>query len=139
MDDYLSKPLRADALDEVLGRWVHAPAPVVVDRAFLAALADDIGGEDVVAEICELFLSDLDARADELRRAATAGDGETVRRGAHQLKGSAANIGAVAIGGAAGELERLAQAGELDALEPPLERLADAVRLTHAALGKTQQ
>ncbi|MDA0136362.1 response regulator [Solirubrobacter deserti] len=136
MDDYLSKPLHADALDEVLRRWIDAPNPTVMDRGFLASLARDIGGEDVVAEICDLFLSDIDPRMDELRRAAEDGDAESLRRGAHQLKGSASNIGAVAVSGAAAELERLAKAGELDAVQAPLSRLSDAVRLTRAALGK---
>ena len=35
MDDYLSKPLRAEALDAVLEQWIGA-APTVIDRDFLA-------------------------------------------------------------------------------------------------------
>jgi CheY-like chemotaxis protein len=136
MDDYLSKPLRADTLDEVLSTWLEAPGPAVIDRGFLASLAKDLGGEEVVAEICDLFLSDLEPRVDTLRRAAESGDIETLRAGAHQLKGSASNIGAVAVSGAAAELERLAKAGELDAVDVPLMELVDAVRLTRAALGK---
>jgi len=42
----------------------------------------------------------------------------------------------VAVSGAAAELERLAKAGELEAVEVPLMELVDAVRLTRAALGK---
>ena len=76
MDDYLSKPLRAETLDEVLKTWLEAPGPAVMDRGYLASLAKDIGGEDVVAEICDLFLSDIDPRVDELRRAAESGDRE---------------------------------------------------------------
>jgi HPt (histidine-containing phosphotransfer) domain-containing protein len=136
MDDYLSKPLRADALEEVLAKWIDVPSPTVMDRGFLAALAKDVGGEEVVAEICELFLSDLDPRVDALRDAAGQGDAEALRRGAHQLKGSASNVGAVAVSGAAAELERLAAAGTLDAVDAPLDRLSDAVRLTRAALGR---
>ncbi|MDA0174395.1 response regulator [Solirubrobacter taibaiensis] len=136
MDDYLSKPLRAEVLDDVLRKWLNVPGPTVLDRSFLTALAKAVGGEDVVAEICDLFLSDIDPRVAELRQAAKDGDAETLRNGAHQLKGSAANIGAVAVSGAAAELEQLAEAGELDAVELPLLRLADAVRLTRAALGK---
>jgi CheY-like chemotaxis protein/HPt (histidine-containing phosphotransfer) domain-containing protein len=135
MDDYMSKPLRPETLDQVLANWVGTPRPTVMDRDFLASLAQDLGGEDVVAEICALFLSDLDARVDRLRVAARDGDVETLRRGAHQLKGSASNIGAVAVSGAAGELERLARSGELNGVEVPLTRLSDAARLTRAALG----
>jgi PAS domain S-box-containing protein len=137
MDDYLSKPLRAEALDEVLDRWIDAPGPTVLDRGFLAALAKDIGGEDIVEEICDLFLSDVDARVAIMRSAAVEGDVETLRTAAHQLKGSASNIGAIAVSGAAAELERLAKDGELHAMEAPLARLSDAVGLTRAALGKS--
>ncbi|MDA0181263.1 response regulator [Solirubrobacter phytolaccae] len=137
MDDYLSKPLRPEALDEVLGQWLERPAPAVMDRAFLASLAKDVGGEDVVAEIVDLFLSDIDARVDGLREATADGDFGTVRGAAHQLKGSAANIGAVAVANAAAEVERLAGESDGAALDAALTRLGDAVRMTWAALGKS--
>jgi PAS domain S-box-containing protein len=133
MDDYVSKPLRAEVLEEVLERWIGA---TVVDSAFLAKLAQDIGGEDVVAEICELFLSDLDVRVERMRIAHQEGDAEAIRRAAHQLKGSASNIGAVAVAGAASEVEQLAKADDLAALGAPLDRLGKAVRLTRAAMGR---
>jgi PAS domain S-box-containing protein len=136
MDDYLSKPLKGDTLHEVLERWIDAAGPTAVDHAFLAGLAEDLGGEEVVAEICDLFLSDIDLRVEKMRAAAESGDRETLRSGAHQLKGSASNIGAVAVSEAAAELERLVKAGKLDAVAEPLDRLAEAVDLTRAALGR---
>ena len=78
-----------------------APGPAVMDRGFLAALAKDVGGEDVVAEICDLFLSDIDPRRGRApARRRSPATRETLRTGAHQLKGSASNIGAVAVSGA---------------------------------------
>jgi HPt (histidine-containing phosphotransfer) domain-containing protein len=108
-----------------------------MDRGFLAALAKDVGGEDIVEEICDLFLSDVDARVASMRSAAAEGDLETLRTAAHQLKGSASNIGAIAVSGAAAELEQLAKSGALHQVASPLTRLSDAVGLTRAALGRS--
>jgi PAS domain S-box-containing protein len=130
MDDYLSKPLRAEVLGAVLDQWI-APQ-TVMDREFLKTLARDVGGEEIVAEICELFIAEAGPRLDQLRTAAEQGDARALRQGAHALKGSAANIGAVAVASAAAELE---QAG-LDAVDVPLAKLADAVALTRAALAR---
>ena len=137
MDDYLSKPLRPEALDEVLAHWLGQPVSSVLDRTFLAALAKDVGGEEVVEEICDLFLSDIDVRVAAMRRAAEAGDTDTLRTAAHQLKGSASNIGAVAVSSAAADVERIANADGLDGVDGALTRLADAVSMTWAALGKS--
>jgi CheY-like chemotaxis protein len=128
MDDYLSKPLRAEALDAVLDRWVERP--VVLDRAFLRSLARDVGGEDIVAEICALFMDEAGTRVGQLRAAP---DLDAVHRGAHALKGSASNVGAVAVSSLAAELEH----ADADAVGPLLTRLEEAVALTRAALGKT--
>jgi len=65
------------------------------------------------------------------------GDLETLRTGAHQLKGSASNVGAVAVSSAAADVERLADATGLDGIETALTRLGDAVGMTWAALGKS--
>jgi signal transduction histidine kinase/CheY-like chemotaxis protein/HPt (histidine-containing phosphotransfer) domain-containing protein len=135
MDDYLSKPLDAQALDAVLQRWVGASEETVLDRAVLRSLARDVGDEAIVAEICEIFLAETGPRVHEIERAARDRDAEALRVSAHTLKGSAGNVGAIAVASAATELERLAKAGELDDLQAPLLRLADAVELTRAALG----
>ena len=72
-----------------------------------------------------------------MRAALRQGDAETLRSHAHTLKGSSSSVGAVMISGAASELELLARRGDLVAAEAWLTRLADAVELTRAALGRT--
>ncbi len=135
MDDYLSKPLDAHALDVVLQRWVGIADTTVLDRAVLRSLARDVGDEAIVEEICAIFLAETGPRLLAIERAAQDGDAEALRVSAHTLKGSAANVGAIAVASAAAELERLAR-GELGDLTAPLLRLADAVELTRAALGR---
>jgi PAS domain S-box-containing protein len=135
MDDYLSKPLRADALAATLGRWMQATTPTVMDRSILRALARDVGDEAIVDEICELFLAEAGPRLETMQRAAADGDAETLRDAAHTLMGSSANVGAVAVAGAAAEIERHAGAKDIEGARPWLIRLSDAVTLTRAALG----
>jgi signal transduction histidine kinase/DNA-binding response OmpR family regulator len=136
MDDYVSKPLDAAALDAVLQRWAGADDATVLDRAVLRSLARDVGDEANVEEICALFLAETGPRLLEIERAAEHRDAEALRVSAHTLKGSAVNVGAIAVASAAAELERLA-GREPEELRAPLLRLADAVELTRAALGRT--
>jgi HPt (histidine-containing phosphotransfer) domain-containing protein len=137
MDDYLSKPLSAEALDATLRRWIQATEAVMMDRSILRALVRDLGGEAIVDEICDLFLSEAGPRLEAMERAVADGDAETLRINAHTLKGSSANVGAVAVSSAAAEVERHARAGDIEGARPWLVRLADAVDLTRAALGRT--
>ena len=105
MDDYLAKPLRPEALDEVLERWLGlapageaggAPAEeavdALVDEARMRTFREDYA--DIVDQLVDLFLTSTPPLLDELRAAADAGDREEVRRAAHKLKGSCQNIGA---------------------------------------------
>ena len=108
-----------------------------MDPSVLRALAREIGDEAIGREICDLFVAETTPRLQQLRTAVRDGDAEALRVGAHTLKGSASNVGAVAVSSAAAEIERRARAGELEDMDTVLTRLADAVELTRAALGKT--
>ena len=56
-----------------------------------------------MAELVELFITELPARVNALRSAWQAGQVSDVERMAHQLKGSSAGYGFPAIGDAAGK------------------------------------
>ena len=105
MDDYLSKPLRPAALDEVLERWLglapaapagpplaEAAVDALVDEARMRTFRDDYA--DIVDQLVDLFLSSTPPLLDELQTAADAGDRDELGRVAHKLKGSCQNIGA---------------------------------------------
>jgi signal transduction histidine kinase/DNA-binding response OmpR family regulator len=134
MDDYLSKPLRADDLDAVLRRWIGS---TVIDQAALQALTRAVGDEAIVEEICDLFLSEAGPRLTAMHEAAAAGDADGLRSHAHTLKGSAANVGAALVSTLAAELEAFARDGDLEAATALLPRLGEAVDSTRAALGRT--
>jgi two-component system, sensor histidine kinase and response regulator len=138
MDDYVSKPVKAEDLQAVLSRWVsHSEAAgsqaqdaaagsegedgVVVssidrsipsiDHEVLDALREMQGeGEpDFLAELAEIFEEDASRRLKELREALERGDAESLKQRAHALiKGSAANLGASRMAHMAARIEELA-------------------------------
>ena len=94
-----------------------APAldPVVLDS--LRQLTPP-GEPDVLAEVLQLFTTDVPARIERLRAAWLAGDAVAVQRAAHSLKGSAGNIGATQLLAVCGQLDELGRSGDLSALAP---------------------
>jgi HPt (histidine-containing phosphotransfer) domain-containing protein len=104
MDDYLSKPLRPEALDAVLDRWlgpapaaggaddVKAAADDLIDAARMRTFRDDY--PDIVDQLVDLFVQSTPPLLGELRTAFEEDDRDELRRTAHKLKGSCQNIGA---------------------------------------------
>jgi HPt (histidine-containing phosphotransfer) domain-containing protein len=85
-----------------------------VDEKTLARLRR-IGGDELVREIIELFLSDSEARLGALRTALDSDDADSVSFAAHSLRSSCGNVGAIAAADHCGRLEQLARDGSLDA------------------------
>ena len=125
MDDYLSKPVKSNDLAEALKRWTGGPAPAgtaleeetevssspeeAVDPNMLDSLRDLSGDdEDLLSELIDLFLGEAPAQLAVLREALERDDATSIKRGAHALKGSSANMGARRM---AGILDQLQQAG----------------------------
>ena len=127
MDDYLSKPLRPDALDAVLERWLGVKPAVeaLIDDARMRSFRDDY--PDIVDQLLDLFLSSTPPLIDELHDALDADDDDALRRAAHKLKGSCQNIGATFMATLCISIET----GERDAvaeLGPALELTETAIR-----------
>ena len=120
MDDYLSKPLKKDALTDMLNKWLNmAPAPAetikqdieteepspteptLIDLEHLGMLTD--GNPDEERELFELFIEQAALNIDELKAAIK--DHEEWRKAAHKFKGSAASIGAFPLSSTCKEAE----------------------------------
>jgi CheY-like chemotaxis protein len=132
MDDYLAKPLRPEALDEVLERWlgfapVAAAVEAIIDDARMRSFRDDY--PDIVDQLLDLFLTSTPPLLDELREAVDAGDDDALRRTAHKLKGSCQNIGATFMA----TLCRSIEAGEGDPAATVAE-LGSALGVTETAI-----
>ena len=97
MDDYLSKPLRPEALDAVLERWLGAapqptPAEPIFDDSRIRGFRESY--PEIVDRLVALFADSTPPLLDQLDAAARDRDGDLVRRLAHKLKSSCDNVGA---------------------------------------------
>lgn len=142
MDDYLSKPVSREQLENCLQRWLPGrasfgartpvqpvadanaaavpspPRPAapsifpVLDHSMLDELREIAGDETV--RIIGLFLEDAPRLIARLESASTIPDLEAMRDAAHTLKSSSANVGAMALSTAAKRVELGARAQKLD-------------------------
>ncbi|WP_345793287.1 response regulator [Thauera sp. JM12B12] len=138
MDDFLAKPYSLAQLRATLERWLTLPQPA--ERAAVAASApaapaqttaidlrfldqfrelDPDGGLALASRVMKVYLESSNEVARQIEAALDSGDAEGLRRAAHSLKSSSANVGAMSLAGLLKELEGLGKDG----------RLADAVAL----------
>ena len=122
MDDYVSKPLRAEELIRVLDRLV--PIAAAADGEGLLASFGGDGG--LAREVAAMFLAEAPARLAEIRAAVAGGDRRGLERAAHRLRGSAGNFGGArsAVALAAARLEGMAVEGRLADAPEGCEELA---------------
>jgi HPt (histidine-containing phosphotransfer) domain-containing protein len=130
MDDYLSKPIRPDALAAALGRCTSRAAPEILDGSALERLESATGDPAFVAELVETFLRDAPALLTTLHRA----DADQVRRAAHTLKSNARTFGATALAELCQALESAAHQGALDAAARLPARIEDEYARVAGAL-----
>lgn len=124
MDDYVTKPVKADALRAALElATVPAPSPQPATtpepetdslrelRETTDTLASELGPESV-KELVDAYLADTPERLKEMAALAGGDDQVTLRRLAHSLKGTSTLFGLNRTGSVAATLEQLAAAGE---------------------------
>ncbi|MEW6293851.1 MAG: response regulator [Pseudomonadota bacterium] len=137
MDDYLAKPYTLDQLETVLRRWLGqapavaaeparepdastapaSPPAAAINTACLDQMRqlDPDGSMGLMRKVLKAYLdssASLQAQVDE---ALAAGDAEALRRSAHTLKSSSANVGAEALAALYKELEACGREGRLEA------------------------
>jgi DNA-binding response OmpR family regulator len=143
MDDYITKPVRLEAVAGVLQRWTTPPAhedaasgPAEVsseegavdpleplDPAQLELLRSLDDGEGVVlSEIIHEYLAQTAEGRGELVRTVEVGDSRALERTAHSLRGASANIGATALADVCAEMELQGRLEQLDATAQLVER-----------------
>jgi CheY-like chemotaxis protein/anti-sigma regulatory factor (Ser/Thr protein kinase) len=140
MNDFLTKPVRAEDLVAVLGPLTAAPSigprnagprpdPGPSGEAGLEAAIrsrlGDLGGpdptdaeRDVLAEMLHALRTRLPETIERMDTAIRESDGALLARAAHGMKGSAANIGAAALAELTGDLETRAREGRLQNTGP---------------------
>jgi len=89
-----------------------APAPLPAARGSVSGvIVSELADDPDMTDLVDLFVASLPSRVQSLEDAMDANDRETIRRLAHQLKGSAGGYGFPIITSAAGRLEQEAREG----------------------------
>ncbi len=152
MDDYLTKPVKADALEETVQKWlpgaktqrkpvepaVGQPPPAVdredrpdsplnLERALL-----QLGGDrELLDDAVDTFLANAPQALERLSAAIAAADGANVALAAHTLKGAASNICAEPTRRLAQQLELAGNSGTFEtaaSLLPALQARLDLLQ-----------
>jgi len=119
MDDYIAKPIQAEALFTSLERLlpavvstaseasppVAAPVTVLFDKASTLRRVD--GDRELLREVVQLFSEACTEMLDDIDSAIENQDARRLRQSAHTLKGEASNFGATATVVAASQLEMM--------------------------------
>jgi len=137
MNDYLSKPVNAKALDEMLKEWMKGSAEGTVkslmrdtemarqDIFDRSELLDRIGGdEEFMHELLAIFIDDAGRNIAKLQSMTADSDPVEMQRLAHSIKGSSANVSAIAMRDISTELEQAFRDGASEALPVLIEKVA---------------
>lgn len=110
MDEYLSKPVKMEVLQEMLEKWQNSDSPAEsaelspIDRDFLT---DMTGGDaEFERELLQEFLSTIPGLIEQVRQAIASGNSTALAGAAHTIKGSARAVGAQTFAEIAFALER---------------------------------
>jgi signal transduction histidine kinase/CheY-like chemotaxis protein/HPt (histidine-containing phosphotransfer) domain-containing protein len=149
MDDFVTKPIDPTALKDALarrftGRTSDAGAGAVGQDSDQRAGCDvpnamgnlerEIGPE-AYARLFAVFLASIPPRLNELNDAVAAGDMQTVRYVAHNLKGTAASFGATRLGELAHQIGRQLRAEERQLLAESVQQLNEEFKRVGASRG----
>jgi CheY-like chemotaxis protein len=148
-NDYLSKPIEIQKLNEVLNKWIppekrqstdsvaeENAAPVTsrlaIDGVDVERGIQTMGGsEQSYRELLKIFREDVLERLDILSGAPKKEDLQLFVIQAHALKSAAANIGALALSADAARLEEAGKRGDIAAIGSELDQFREAlIRLT---------
>ena len=102
-----------------------------IDRSVLEGIRmlEGPGGHGLLEKVVTLYLSDSLKQMERIRSSAGTGDAESLRRAAHTLKSSSANVGATGVSDICRKIEEETGAGKPPAAgSPMLEKLENEYR-----------
>jgi len=148
MDGYITKPVRFSDIEQTLAGLASPPVapaqpatpakPAAPTTSWKRAEAlDRIGGdEELLQDLCHIFLEESPKLLEKLQQAVAAGDTDGVMRAAHSLKGEAGYLGADGTSHAARQLEEMGRDKNLSGAGDTLAALEkDLLILQHELRG----
>jgi HPt (histidine-containing phosphotransfer) domain-containing protein len=153
MDDYIAKPVRLEALEAALARWVPlkgaanghnggAKAAAAsnwdsIDPEVMIELLDlsrSCDSGDFLGELIAMFYGELDSRLNLIREASAQGQLGELDERAHELKGSCLSLGLARMATLCGRLEALARGGSAEGAQASLEQIEREARVVRPLL-----
>ncbi len=139
MNDFLSKPVDLQQLEEVLARWLPERDPAGTPPTNLLALSKEglvvfdseallkrlAGDRQLAVIVVKDFLQDVPSQLKILRKLAAESDAPGARAQAHTLKSATATVSADSLSAIALEMERAAAAGAFSGFDDLLSRAAE--------------
>jgi PAS domain S-box-containing protein len=139
MNDYISKPIRADELSTVVDKWLPRDSSELLEAktckektAEEAAIFDYdsllerlMGDENCVRKVASLFIDDIPKQLKALKQALLDRDSKNTELHSHSMKGAAGNIGVYKFRNVAAQIEKAGKAADIDliySLMPELEK-----------------
>jgi CheY-like chemotaxis protein/HPt (histidine-containing phosphotransfer) domain-containing protein len=150
MDDYLSKPIKAQELRQMLQHFSSAkvlvsqtrPAPLVIsapvssDFDYGAALR--LADQEVIEIISEAFVDQWPTELEKIRTGLLSADLTVVMHTAHALKGTLSMFGAAPASALAAQMEQCAMRNDADGVNALVSPLSQALASLIAALNKNR-
>jgi CheY-like chemotaxis protein len=148
MDAYVAKPVQKQELLHIIYQYSTPPVSDGLRAGGATAIAEtgvlDIarglersgGDEQILAELCELFVHDSDVLPPIMLRALEKGDSEAAARAAHRLRTSAGTICGTRAYYAAQTLEEAARAGDKNKITAAMRLLQLELRNLRTAAKK---
>ncbi len=145
MNDYVSKPIRAQELFEAINRYVFTGTVVANAAVGVPAVAEPaidltdalnrLGGDrEFLVELMQLLFHEIERELPALEQAILQGDAETLMRLAHSLKGAAGSLSAGPLRAVAHQLELIGHNADLDAAPEAYRQLAQRIDELRAAV-----
>jgi len=157
MDDYISKPIRHDALTAVLARWLPNTTPRheinQTRNAPSASTHDALDAQvwetlhllqtedepDFIARLIDVFLEDTTRQLAAIAAAVSQNDAQKLAHAAHALKGSCGNVGAMRMVERCQALETVGHAGSVAGAATLVTQLQEEFARVRRALEKENQ
>lgn len=138
MDDYLAKPIRAQQLIQMVGKWVHDGhasedavrdiSHEIIDEEVLKSLSDAVGGDPAFVEgMLTEFIAEAEAQIAAAEQAFSSDDCKGVQSELHTLKGNSGTLGAAVVHTLCEQIEGKAKACEFSQFPTEIQELKQAL------------